>query len=123
MSLFSLIDQNWNLLGGVATVLAGFVLWHLSQRFVSRKDFDAAITELTATRVRQDETLDALSANIVELNSTIRNMPSLVALHRLELGLEEVRGLQRESAAQLKGYGAAMERLQNTMDRLTLEDR
>ena len=120
MQLLQLINEHWNLLWLLVTVLTGFLLWHMSQRFVGKTEFECAIADLNKFREKQDQTLAELSANILKLNSAITNMPNTAALHRLELGLEELRGLQRETAAQLKGQSAAMERLNNNFDQLVM---
>ncbi len=121
MDVLQLINEHWNLLWLLATVFTGFVLWHMSQRFVSRKDFETAIADLNKLRERQALMLAELNDNVLKLNAAITNMPNTAALHRLELGLEEVRGGQRETAAQLKGQSAALERLNNNFDRLAMK--
>lgn len=120
MDFLQLITEHWNILWVLVTVFTGFVLWHMSQRFVSKKDFDAALAELNAQREKQDKALEHLSSSLLKLDATIDNMPNTASLHRLELGLEELRGLQRENSAQLKGQSAALERLNNNFDRLAM---
>lgn len=121
MEFLHLANDYGTLLWMLATVLAGFVLWHMSQRFVSKEAFELAMAAQDKARAKQEESLAVLRDSILELNATIKNMPSIGSLHRLELGLEELRGLQRETAAQLKGHLAAMERLNNSVDRLTIQ--
>lgn len=121
MDFLQLLNEHWNLLWALAMLLTGYVLWHMSQRFVSKKEFEAAIADITESRERQDTTLSELGGTILKLDATINNMPNTAALHRLELGLEELRGLQKESAAQLKGQSAALERLNNNFDRLAMK--
>lgn len=120
MNIFQIISEHWNLISAVLTVLVGFALWYLSQRFVSKKEFETAMTGINKLREEQDKALAGLSTTILKLDATITNMPNTAALHRLELGLEELRGLQKETAAQLKGQSAAMERLNNNFDKLAL---
>lgn len=120
MNLLQLINEYWNILWLLATLLTGFVLWHMSQRFVSKREFETAITGINKLREEQDKALAELSTTLLKLDATITNMPNTAALHRLELGLEELRGLQKETAAQLKGQSAAMERLNNNFDKLAL---
>lgn len=121
MDFLQLLNEHWNLLWVLVTLLTGFVLWHMSQRFVSKKEFEDAMSDLHRLRERQDQALTELGGSILKLDATITNMPSAASLHRLELGLEELRGLQKESAAQLKGQSAALERLNNNFDRLTIK--
>lgn len=121
MDFLQLLNEYWNLLSVLVMLLTGFVLWHMSQRFVGKKEFDTTIADINALRERQDNALAELSATMQTLNTTIANLPNTAALHRLELGLEELRGLQRESAAQLKGQYAALERLNNNFDRFALK--
>ncbi len=123
MDILHLISEYWNILWLLATLLTGFVLWHMSQRFVSKKEFEAAITGINQLREQQDKSLAELGKSILKLDATITNMPNTAALHRLELGLEELRGLQKETAAQLKGQSAAMERLNNNFDKLAMNRR
>lgn len=120
MNIFQLISEHWNIISAVLTVLVGFALWFLSKRFVSKEEFETAIAGIHTLREKQDKTLAGLSATILKLDTTITNMPNTAALHRLELGLEELRGLQKETAAQLKGQSAAMDRLNNNFDKLAL---
>lgn len=121
MDFLQLLNEYWNLLWVLVTLLTGYVLWHMSQRFVGKKEFESAIADQSALRERQDKTLADLTAKIAQLNSAITNLPNTASLHRLELGLEELRGLHKESAAQLKGQSAALERLNNNFDRLALK--
>lgn len=121
MDVLQLLNENWNLLWALAMLLTGFVLWHMSQRFVSKKEFESALADFTESRERQDKTLSDLGVTIAQLNAAINTMPNTAALHRLELGLEELRGLQKETAAQLKGQSHALERLNNNFDRLAMK--
>ncbi len=121
MNILEMISEYWNILSLAVTVLVGFVLWHMSQRFVSRAEFDTTIENMNKLQARQEETITGLATTILKLDTTITNMPTATSLHRLELGLEELRGLQKESAAQMKGQLAAMERLNNNFDRLALK--
>lgn len=121
MNILQLISEHWNLLWLVVTVLTGFVLWHMSQRFVSKKDFDSVIGGIAQFQKNQETALAELNTGIIQLNATINNMPNTAALHRLELGLEELRGLQKETAAQIKGQSAAMDRLNDNFDRLAIK--
>ncbi|MCL1939552.1 MAG: DUF2730 domain-containing protein [Desulfovibrionaceae bacterium] len=121
MNFLQIIIEHWNIVSAALALVVGFALWHLSQRFVSKKEFETALADITKLRERQEQALAELSANILQLNAAITNMPSVAALHRLELGLEELRGLQKETAAQLKGQSAAMERLNDNFDRLVIK--
>lgn len=121
MDYVQLLSEHWNILGVLATLVTGYVLWHMSQRFVSKREFESAMTEVAEARERQDTTLAELGVTILKLDATINTMPNMEALHRLELGLGELRGLQKESAAQLKGQVAALERLNNNFDRLAMK--
>lgn len=123
MDIFHLISEYWNILWLLATLLTGFVLWHMSQRFVSKKDFDTAVAGSSQLRKQQDKELSELKTTILKLDATVTNLPNTASLHRLELGLEELRGLQKETAAQLKGQLAAMERLNNNFDKLAMNRR
>ena len=117
-NIIRVIGENWNLLWLMGMVITGFVLWHMTQRFVPRDEFNNAIKALAEQAKKQDEILSDLSTSILKLNTNIANMPNTTALHSVELSLADLRGMQQGMGAQLKGQSAVLERLSTNLDRI-----
>lgn len=108
MDLLKTLSDYWPICVAGLTVLAGFSVWQLNTHFAPRKGFDD-----------HEERITNLEGGHITLKGQVDNLPSVAAMHRLEIQITEIVGQYKTIGAQLTGQDAALKRLNNTLDRIT----
>jgi hypothetical protein len=111
------ILQIWPILTLVGYVLMGWLLWHLSKSFVSRKDHEALKEEVRGIK----ECMEDVGNHLSKVSGRIESLPSAHETNRILLGLEEVRGTQRELIATMKGQDEVLKRIEHPVQLLMAE--
>lgn len=108
MDALDILINYWPLIGGGATVLAGFGLWQLNTHFAPRKGHED-----------HEERITTLETGHITLKNQVENLPSVKSMHRQEIRIEAISGQIGSILAQLKGQEAALTRISNTLERHT----
>lgn len=110
--VLTVINSLWPLLGVAGAVVSGWLLWQLSRRFVLRADHAALVVRVNALEEGQQSLSDALA----RIEGRLSSLPTLDDMHHIDLGLEEVRGGQKELSARMEGQAKLLERMERPLN-------
>lgn len=108
------ILQIWPILTLAGYVLMGWLLWHLSKSFVSRKAHEALKQEVKDIK----DCMEDVSNQLSKVNGRLDMLPAAPEINRILLGLEELRGTQRELMATMKGQDEVLKRIEHPVQLL-----
>lgn len=91
------LDRWWPVLGILATLFYGWGIYHLSQRFASKKELES---------VRTDQ--ESLSGRLEKLEKRMETVPDAETMHKIALSLAEVRGDMKAVRNRMDGMESAI---------------
>lgn len=91
----------------LATLAAGFCLYHLNKRFASKDDHAV----LRSTQNNHAERIGLLERRV-------EMMPDSETMHKIQLSIQEIRGDFKAQQAQMSGISDSIEVMRQSVDRL-----
>ena len=101
------LDRWWPVLGILATLFYGWGIYHLSQRFASKK-------ELESVRTGQE----CMSERLGRLERRMETTPDAETMHKIALSLAEVRGDLKAVRNRMDGMETAISGLKEQINML-----
>ena len=120
MTELDTILKLWPLLSAAGAALGALIMgclfWHLSKRFVRRDEHEALQEEVKEIQASVDgvgKQLGGLSGQLNALQSRLDNLPTQDKMNKILLGMEELRGTQKEMAATMRGQAEVLKRIEH----------
>lgn len=103
------ILKLWPILMLAGGIIMAALYWHLSKRFVKREEHEAMKVDVKGLQV----SVDSLGGKMSSIMTRLDNLPSAGEVNKILLGLEELRGSQRELTATIKGQEEVLKRIEH----------
>ena len=114
----SLIMDLWPLFTFLGSIIISATMLFLYSRFTSRKDCEAARAALAQKAHELDQLLDAESARLQSLESTLKNLPTGKDLSELALSMERLSGRLATQEAVANGHRDLLKRVEHQLNRV-----
>lgn len=111
------ILKLWPILTVAGAVLMAALFWHLSKRFVKREEHEAMQAEIKSLQI----SVDGIGGKLTSLQGRLDNLPTAGEVNKILLGLEELRGAQREMTATIKGQADVLKRIEHPVQLMMAE--
>ena len=101
------LDRWWPVLGILATLFYGWGIYHLSQRFASKKELESVRTEQ-----------ESMSGRLEKLEKRMETVPDAETMHKIALSLAEVRGDLKSVRERMGGVETAISGIREQVNML-----
>ena len=101
-------------------------MWSAKKKFVTREDYEKDLARTSETLKRIEEQTSATIHNQETLELALNKFPTAEDMHRISLGIAEIRGDMQTIAAKMDGHAALQGRLElmvNMLHEVHLENR